>query len=415
MRFSIPYNGDNQLVKNIYSRFGKAIHEVYLAPNHSISATGRSNDGYNKKNRESNEAYENKIFELMSFCKKNDIRVNILFNPSFINFDLYTNEGFKFFISYIDNLYKNHYISDITIIDPYIVSSLKDVRNNIWKDLKIHASVNFYGNTLNRIKILESLGIDNLCIDRDINRNLELLKNIKKNTNIELKLLVNEGCILGCPFRKHHHERKEVYTGSTELLLDLRKSIIERFDKPITTNLAFCLDEYRKNPQQLFRSPFVRPEDLIHYSDIIDIFKIAGREMASDRLEEIIIAYVTGSYDGDFLKLIFRFYENLPFSINNKKIPKDFFNKMQKCSQNCKKCGYCYELIKLLKPRETPLLEKWKTPDKNENWFEIGKKYFEIGKYLKAKESLEKINILSDPVCRDVQNMIHICNNLLKN
>ncbi len=40
----------------------------------------------------------------------------------------------------------------------------------------------------------------------DCNKNFELLKNLKKiNPNLEIELMVNEGCIRSCPLRMHHN------------------------------------------------------------------------------------------------------------------------------------------------------------------------------------------------------------------
>ena len=317
MKFSIPYNGHNNFMKDMVNEYGSFIKEIYLAPNKMMTHTGRMNDAYNKQFNETPQEYENKITELMSFAYANNIKINMLFNGSFINLDYYTQEGFQKLYDYIDLNYRRRYLTGITIIDPYLVTQLKKIRDNEWPNLEIHASVNMYANDINRVKILEDLGMDSICIDRDINRDMEKLKKIRENTNTELKIMVNEGCLMGCPFRKNHHERKEVYTGNSELLLDIRKSLVKRFEKPITDKLAFCIEKYLEDTSQIFRSPFIRPEDLHYYDGIADTYKIAGREMDCERLGTIIKAYVTRNFKGNLWDLIFRFSGSIPFYINN--------------------------------------------------------------------------------------------------
>ncbi|WHE07773.1 U32 family peptidase [Thermoanaerobacterium thermosaccharolyticum] len=391
MKFSIPYNGYNEFIKKIVNKYGESINEIYLSPSKLITSTGRSNDAYNKYYSETTDEYEKKIHDLMSFAEKNGVKINFLINGSFINYDYYAEEGFEKLYRYIDKYYKNGYLTGITIIDPYLLEKLNKLKSTEWKHLELHASVNMYANSVNRVLILQELGINSVCIDRDINRNMQLLRNIKANTNVEIKIMVNEGCLLGCPFRRYHHERKEVYTGCTELLLDLRKSLVERFNRPITNKLAYCLTKYENDLQQIFRSPFIRPEDLHYYEGIADTFKIAGREMSCERLETIIKAYIEQSYDGNLWYLIFRFSEGIPIYINNKEIPDNFHEMLTTCNSNCQKCGYCKKLAdKLVKMDINKKSRKWKVPERGESLFQIGLGYYELGKYEKSLECLVK-------------------------
>ena len=55
-----------------------------------------------------------------------------------------------------------------------------------------------------RAVIYTNMGANVITPDVNINRDLKLLKQIIETTGAELKLMVNEGCLYKCPFRKFH-------------------------------------------------------------------------------------------------------------------------------------------------------------------------------------------------------------------
>jgi collagenase-like PrtC family protease len=71
-------------------------------------------------------------------------------------------------------------------------------------DIEICASVLGDIDCVQRAVIYRKAGADVITPDVNINRDLKLLKQIKEATNAELKLMVNEGCLYKCPFRKFH-------------------------------------------------------------------------------------------------------------------------------------------------------------------------------------------------------------------
>lgn len=59
-------------------------------------------------------------------------------------------------------------------------------------DITIYSSVNCYLKTVEQAIYLKDLGIDILTIDRDINREVELIRKIKKRTDLGIQMLLNE-------------------------------------------------------------------------------------------------------------------------------------------------------------------------------------------------------------------------------
>ncbi|MDR1987588.1 MAG: hypothetical protein LBQ24_02215 [Candidatus Peribacteria bacterium] len=52
-----------------------------------------------------------------------------------------------------------------------------------------------------------------------------------------------------------------------------------------------------KNKKLIFRTPFVRPEDIKHYKDLIDIYKLDTRSESSERIAFMLDAYIEEEYD----------------------------------------------------------------------------------------------------------------------
>jgi hypothetical protein len=47
-----------------------------------------------------------------------------------------------------------------------------------------------------------------------------------------------------------------------------------------------------KNKKLIFRAPFIRPEDLKNYTEIIDIYKLDTRPESTQRIEMMLKAYI---------------------------------------------------------------------------------------------------------------------------
>jgi len=166
------------------------------------------------------------------------------------------------------------------------------------------------------------MGVDVLTLDRDINRNLDLIKEIKEKTGLKIKLLLNEGCLRNCPFRNIHFNVISHNSDTNE------------FDK------RACITVLRKHPEKFFQIPFIRPEDLKHYKGIVDCFKLGTRTMSTANILFVLEVYTNESYDGDLLFLltgkgIFECFSE----IDNKLLGEDFFEKI-------KDDDYAKELVK---------------------------------------------------------------------
>ena len=117
--------------------------------------------------------------------------------------------------------------------------------------------------------IFRKAGADVITPDVNINRDLGLLKRIREKTGADIKLMVNEGCLFRCPFRKFHfnyisHKSRNPGAGKG----------VKSEDNVFSLN---CIQLSKNDPSQLLKSGWIRPEDARQYGEITGYFKIVGR------------------------------------------------------------------------------------------------------------------------------------------
>lgn len=305
MKFSIGYNHDKRMLKLIESA-KEFIESFYFPIPKEFSGSGRALD--------QKADYREEIKEIIKTCKNSKVKSLMLINASCDGKNTANKEYLKKLTDYLNSLKD---LDGVILTNPILISEIKSKTN-----LEIHSSVNCYTKTVEQALDLKELGVDVLTLDRDINRNLDLIKEIKEKTGLKIKLLLNEGCLRNCPFRNIHFNAISHYSDTNE------------FDKRACTTIL------KKHPEKLFQIPFIRPEDLKHYRGIADYFKLGTRTMSTENILLVLKAYAEESYDGDLLFLltgkgIFECFSE----IDNKVLGKDFFEKI-------KDDKYAKELVK---------------------------------------------------------------------
>lgn len=315
IKFSLGYNQDTKFLELI-DIFNEYIFEIYFPAPVSLMGSGRA--------LTQNKNYPEEIKKLISICNKHSIESNILLNATCEGKNTGQKKQSDKIIEYLKKLsYLG--LTSVTITNPIYVRIIKSKIPS----LKIHSSVNCYVKNVEHAKYLKYLGVDVITIDRDINRDLKLIKEIKKNTKSKIKLLLNEGCLRNCPFR-HMHFNMISHQNDTNY-----------FDE------ESCRKIYEKYPEKVFSIPFIRPEDLNHY-EFGDYFKLATRTTPTIKIPLIIKAYYEKKFDGNLLSLLSTkglFYKFE--SIDNKMLTKEnFFGNLSQCDNQCDKCNYCKKLLK---------------------------------------------------------------------
>jgi collagenase-like PrtC family protease len=148
--------------------------------------------------------------------------------------------------------------------------------------------------------------------------------------------------LLDCPYRLYHYN-----IGSH----GSQKNNLFYLDYCIYK----CLLKRLENPEEILKSPWIRPEDLKHFVEDIDYIKVAGREKDSEWVLRACKAYSEGKYDGNILDILTivtpeshelgnTFLGNCPkLLLNNNKLGEytEFFFKRKEICSDCESCRYC--------------------------------------------------------------------------
>ncbi len=268
-KFSLGYNQDIQML-GLAAVFRDYIREVYFPiPNH-ILGSGRV--------VQHTPEYDLEIKQIIKFCKDNEIDPVLAINPTCEGEMTGTEASEKRIIGFIE---ANPGIKGVILTNPLHARPIKQK----FPKMRIIASVNCYIKDIESAEYLKKLGFDEITIDRDINRDIKLIKEIKSKAKIPVRIMLNEGCLRNCPFRKIHFN---MISHGYET---------DYFDQNT------CMKILKKEPEKVFSIPFIRPEDLQHY-DFADTFKLATRTTPTQKIAYVLEAYAAGKFDGDLLDLL---------------------------------------------------------------------------------------------------------------
>lgn len=175
--------------------------------------------------------------------------------------------------------------------------------------------------------------VDRICVPERFNRNLKVLREcVRLAAPIEVTTIVNNLCLLSCPFRTAHYN---YYSHPHP-------------DGPDPCIVACGLSRLR-DPSLLIKSPWIRPEDIDLYAGVgIRLFKIAGRGLRHPRFGDMVMAYKMRVFDGDLVSMLYAFSPNeywqlfsLPSGDVARIMPK-ILARPEGCSEySCPRCGIC--------------------------------------------------------------------------
>lgn len=255
-------------------------------------------------------------------------------------------------------------IDGVTVVDLYLLQALSDASPEIAGNLEASPGINCMLDSFDKIRaVLAVIQQTNfkfpskLNLDRSLNRRVPSLEAIndecRKNfSGISLTLMANEGCLIDCPYKLSHDAH--IAFANTATCPDRNYEI--------NHNLG-CIRLLSEKPEEIFKSPFIRPEDQGQYEEFVDVLKICGRTLGAEFLQKTITAYIEGSFSGNLLSLLdTQDWQVNRHSIANDKMPEDFFKQLTNCSYNCETCGYCKTLFKQVS-RFSPLdIKDYRTP-----------------------------------------------------
>jgi len=331
LEFSVPYNNDPGTLPEIFrlkTLNGNRIREIYLSGPQEYSGSGRI----------APEMEFSEFADVVDSIHREGIRVNLLLNSICVGVDWYSSGALNSTMNYLKRAHEDHGVEAVTIANPLYI---REVRRR-FPDIEICASVLGDIDCVQKAVIFQKAGADAITPDVNINRNLNLLKRIKDKTGLEIKLMVNEGCLFQCAFRKFHfnyisHKSRNPGEGK----------VVKSEDNVFSLN---CIQVSRTDPSQILKSGWIRPEDARRYAEITGYFKIVGRTSSKSMLLRSVNAYMHESWNGDLLELMAGNLYSVAMShlmhLHNKSLDElKFFDKVASCDKECSECDYCTELI----------------------------------------------------------------------
>jgi collagenase-like PrtC family protease len=332
-QFSLPYNNDLETLHQLFAlqgHHGNSIYEIYLSGPQEHSGSGRITSRVNLSD----------LIKTIELIHENRIRVNLTLNTVCQGAGWYSSDTVNSTVDFLRKMHREHGVEAVTVANPIYIREIKQRL----PDLEVCASVLSDVDCVQRALIAKQAGADTITPDANINRNLGLLKEIKEATDVKLKIMVNEGCLYKCLFRKFHfnyvsHCSKEIGTPVSEM-------------KDFFT---YCLAITSKDYSQILKSGWVRPEDLSSYADITCHFKIVGRTRPMSMVLRTVKAYMEQHYSGNIFDLLCSSLQAFSMTygayLNNTDLEDSgFFKKVSACNQQCDTCHFCQDLAhKLVK------------------------------------------------------------------
>lgn len=250
-------------------------------------------------------------------CHEHGLKFNYLLNALSLDNVQYSREGFGRIvelIQWVDAIG----CDTVTVSTPYMIRLVKTHAPR----LRIKVSTCARVNTVQMARRYEDLGIDEIIVDENINRNFRMLEAIRSTVDCELELIVNCCCMWPCPAMADHvisdgHASQE-HLKCSHCYLQLPH---------------FCCTRERfSNPTEILKARWIRPEDVAEYEAIgYRKFKVVERFKNTQTLLHHVTAYANRCYDGNLLDLLslpnrgqyvepFGLYFNQPEHINVEKV-----------------------------------------------------------------------------------------------
>jgi collagenase-like PrtC family protease len=330
--FSVPYNDDFDTLTGLFElgeTGGNRISEVYLSGPQEYCGSGRLTP----------ETSMEQFLAVVERIHGAGLRANLVLNSTCEGAEWYSHKAVDATLAYISEAHERHGVEAVTMANPLYIKAAR----KRFPRLEISASVLSNIDCVQRAVIYREAGADTITPDANINRNLELLADIKEATGARLKLLANEGCLYKCPFRQFHFNAKS----------HASKDVAKQTDVSFADFFGVGTDVIRGDLAQLLRSPWIRPEDLKAYAGITDCFKLVCRSQRRSFVLRAARAYLQESWGGDMLDLLSgcakRFSMNAGAYLDNRKLGESkFFETVTRCDGRCQECGFCGELAEEL-------------------------------------------------------------------
>lgn len=293
---SLPYIDQRpSFWKSLNSEFQKFVEDVYFPLPKGICGSGRP---------------EQPSRNLFAFLERAPFKKTVLLNPILIRDDFaqFSTSVLKI----LSSLNGEFGISSVTIADIRLAALI----HREFPDFEITASTLLNITKPEQLTYLIGI-IDVIVPSTTIARDVKSLSKLRKNFSGKIKLIVNEGCLLNCPYRiQHFFEMND--------------------DRPYTASL--CSDILEKEPWLRLTGAWIPPQFLYLFEGLYDSIKLAGRVTLQDpkKYIKVLKAYITRT--------------EIPINeigvgpagpLTNIPISEDFYRRTIYCKKHCFECSFC--------------------------------------------------------------------------
>lgn len=289
IKYCIGLNGKSGNLETLLAKRGADIYEVYAPCPSDIAPTGR---------RVEVQMTLKELKRQIRLAHNHGVGYNVLMNASCFGgaeFGQAYRNKISDFVKKIDGLGAD----STTVMNPFIIDLVRQSSRRI----KIIAGS--FAEIVEPVKIerFRSRGANRIVLHQNVYRNFEMLKRIRKYTDLELEIIPNQGCMNQCECFITHINIVAHSSVATER--EIKK--FGDFDFPIKR----CRMIRQKDPVEFLMSCFIRPEDLGIYEKLgFNIFKLAGRRSSTEWMLNTLDAYVKREYAGNLFDLSSHVGEN---------------------------------------------------------------------------------------------------------
>jgi collagenase-like PrtC family protease len=287
--------------------------------------------------------------EFIRECKKRGIEISYTANAScFGAIQDFDEQLFRFDIRNLAEIGVSRFTVFSTLFAKIILEEIPYAKlkvstiNRVWTVAEVERWLELFP------KEIYAITLDHVSI-----KDIYLVRRIQeycKKRGVEVEVLANEFCILGCPHRQMCYS------------LSSHDSIRGPFDY---YPFGWCYKWRKDHPWEWIKSPVILPQELDKYSELTGVthFKITGRTAPDEVILRITEAYMAKKWKGNLLDLWPQIHKLAGMDdlsqecyIDCSKLPGlvDIWERKSKmgmpCEQTgCEECGVCKRLWELAK------------------------------------------------------------------
>lgn len=295
MKYDLATNFDNGLIERI-SGFG-VVKSLYGKLASDIIGGGRPSFAIGNISKKQLESH-------IKVAHEHRIKFSYLFNALCSDnreFSGKTNTQMRDFIKYIQDTGTDI----ITTGSPFMLQLVKDVAPEMKTSVSIYDDVD----SVERMRVWEKIGADELTLHYGFNRNFKKLSKAIQSTDLNLRLIANNTCLHECIYRTNH----------ANALAHSSQSKHESGGFFLDFYSLNCGKEKFESPGKFIAADWIRPEDVHYYEELCDklgktnlTLKLTERSRPTDWLINVVKAYAEKSYDGNLFDILN--YRNQEFS-----------------------------------------------------------------------------------------------------